>query len=188
MLLPMELDHRVVHPQQDLDVVVVVGSMPARPPPGAVDSLLQNTQSTAEAVQAVWGDPWKEREDTACSSSPGSTRPLQPEKNPTQMQLGPCKMPVWPPACHHQSTVTQGTSVPISRKSKLRFRQRSCDGQVSSDPGARKPTARPSQRLGLAPSDEQRGGSLVDRASSCHPFTYSPSAIGLVPQVLPAHL
>lgn len=33
MLLPMELDHRVIHTQQDLNVVVTVGSMPSRPAP-----------------------------------------------------------------------------------------------------------------------------------------------------------
>lgn len=60
MLLPVELDHRVIHPQQDLDVVVVVGSMSAHPLPGAVDSLLQDAQGMAEAVQAAREDPWKE--------------------------------------------------------------------------------------------------------------------------------
>lgn len=40
MLLPVELHHRVIHAQQDLDVVVVVRSMPACPPPRAVGVLL----------------------------------------------------------------------------------------------------------------------------------------------------
>jgi hypothetical protein len=51
VLLPVELDHRVVHAQQDFDVVVIVSSMPAHPPPGAVDTLLQDAQGMAEAVQ-----------------------------------------------------------------------------------------------------------------------------------------
>lgn len=57
VLLPMELDHRVVHAQQDLDVVVTVRRMPSRPAPRAVHSLLQDTQGTAEAIQAARGGP-----------------------------------------------------------------------------------------------------------------------------------
>lgn len=82
MLLPVELHHGVVHAQQDLDVVVVVCSMPACPPPRAVDMLLQDAQGAAEAVQVAQGGPCKERTP---SSAAGQTHPATPP--PTRRQL-----------------------------------------------------------------------------------------------------
>lgn len=57
VLLPVELDHGVIYTQQDLDVVVVVGSVPACPMPRAVHVLLQDAQAEAEAVQAAGRGP-----------------------------------------------------------------------------------------------------------------------------------
>lgn len=93
VFLPVELDHRVIHTQQDLDVVVVIGSMSACPAPGAVDPFLQDAQGTAEAVQAAKGGPWKDR---------GHSVQLQPGSSGTQQQqdkLGTCLAPAWPSPC-----------------------------------------------------------------------------------------
>lgn len=87
VLLPVELDHRVVHAQQDLDVVVAVGSMPSRPAPRATDTLLQDTQGTAEVTQAARQGPWKDR-GHSLKWQPRLTRDIRTGQNPTWVQLG----------------------------------------------------------------------------------------------------
>lgn len=94
VLLPVELNHGVVHTQQDLNVVVVVGSVPAHPAPRAVDPLLQDAQGTAEVIQAAAGDPWKVRGHSLKQqpSSPGVSQqhrtPLGCSSAPARGQLG----------------------------------------------------------------------------------------------------
>lgn len=83
VFLPVELDHRVIHTQQDLNVVVIVGGVSAGPAPRAVDPFLQDAQGMAKAVQAAHRGPWKDRGQVYSSQLPRDTEAAG--RNPSLM-------------------------------------------------------------------------------------------------------